>query len=707
MKSFRRLVIGAATVASAASGAQAVYWDVFGGQVSTYQFNDNNLNFVTAEQQARIVNQNALVPRTFLGAQGNMATISSTPENQLVTLLGRNRGTKWLGITDDALFAGTANFHNTSVSPLPPAGQTPANTAGTQRGEGFVWVSGQDLVFQNFNGGEPNNSGGSLANNTENFGELSNTGGWNDNTSLTTISYAGGSGNLRRSVIEFNPVNAPSSQWQVTSYKVQDVQTAGVGVGNLSEARQVVAGTRGPLQPTFGTAGVATGNVAVLNFGQNTNDPNNGLFRQTATAGQGQVGGFAAQGLPGFGTGSQDNYTVLSTGSFSVLTGQDYTFGVNSDDGFGLRIFNSGGGTVAFTSAFGDLTTAIGTGSGVLPGELAFTGGRGNFSIGTTTDANNQPSYGVLNLAPGNYSFELINWEGNGGYGLEAFWKAGGFTDTNGNAVIDNGIDTVFDGKGFQLIGVSSADLTWTSPIDVSVRKLFNQVNFADVNNITDANAVIAGTFSAPLQDLNPFVAGNNAVTGFTNVINMIDGNTNVAGIFGIGANGAETNLLNDTPLGLGGMDDFVIEATGFVKITATGIWTFGISANDGYQLLLDLDNNGSYETNVVTRASNVNNNPAFTNILLNEGIYGIRYVAFDRSGDWGNELYAAFNPLGSTITSVSQLSFALVGDAENGGLRVAQSIAALAVVVPEPATGLLGLLGLTFLARRRNRANA
>ena len=90
---------------------------------------------------------------------GYLAAIGSAAENTAVRGFANSQGitgSVWIGFTDQA-------------------------TEGL-----FVWVNGEPVVYTNWNGGEPNNSG------DEDFTEMQSSGGWND------LSNTGG----RRGIVE-------------------------------------------------------------------------------------------------------------------------------------------------------------------------------------------------------------------------------------------------------------------------------------------------------------------------------------------------------------------------------------------------------------------------------------------------------------------------------------------------------------------------
>lgn len=81
----------------------------------------------------------------------------------------------------------------------------------------------------------------------------------------------------------------------------------------------------------------------------------------------------------------------------------------------------------------------------------------------------------------------------------------------------------------------------------------------------------------------------------------------------------------------------------------------------------------------------------AFASIFLTAGLHPLRLLMSDDGGSAELELFSAIG----TFTSFNAQAFRLVGEVENGGLRVTQLVAA----VPEPASIVtLGLAGVSLL---------
>lgn len=171
MKSF----IAAACLSCAWSGlasAQAVKFDTGPGATGHwYEVVNSALSWTSAKAAAEGMTLNA--PGDPLhGASGHLVTLGSTQEQAFA--LGLGPGDRWIGLTDALAFGGE-EFGDTSGLAYPSAGATPASEFGTQRGEGWAWVTGEPLTYQNWLPGEPNNFNGS-----ENFAHMTDLGTWTD-----------------------------------------------------------------------------------------------------------------------------------------------------------------------------------------------------------------------------------------------------------------------------------------------------------------------------------------------------------------------------------------------------------------------------------------------------------------------------------------------------------------------------------------------
>ena len=124
---------------------------------------------------------------------GDLVVLDSKEKQDYVSSelfdLGLNNYNVWIGL-----------YQNTqSISYSEPLG-------------GWEWVNGQALAYSNWNSGEPNNSG------YENFGELTQNGGWNDHFDWS-----------KRAIVEI-PVN----QWDKVNWSTGD-SSATISVSPLSD----------------------------------------------------------------------------------------------------------------------------------------------------------------------------------------------------------------------------------------------------------------------------------------------------------------------------------------------------------------------------------------------------------------------------------------------------------------------------------------
>lgn len=196
--------------------------------------------------------------------------------------------------------------------------------------------------------------------------------GWTD-VSYNDAAWAGGAGT--KTGLGYN---ANSSGFSVTLYQ------ANVTVDSLDTAEAVIA------SPALQTA-VFTENVTTLNY-QNTGEA-------------GHIGDDRA--FPGLDNGIDfDNFVVVATASVVIPNVGNWTFGVNSDDGFGLTM----------------------------------TGPGGNFQMSYAAPRGPGDTFGVFNVTqPGTYQLRLAFYEQAGGSEVELFAAEGSYD--------------VFETQAFRLVG--------------------------------------------------------------------------------------------------------------------------------------------------------------------------------------------------------------------------------------------------------------
>jgi hypothetical protein len=112
--------------------------DTYNGHTYAVIHSDAYLFWTDAEAQARQMG-------------GHLVTINDAAENDFVVgLIRRKLGTDdwaWIGLTDDPAYGGH-EAGDTHTHPYPPAGN---------RGEGWVWVNGEPVTYENWHPDQPDN----------------------------------------------------------------------------------------------------------------------------------------------------------------------------------------------------------------------------------------------------------------------------------------------------------------------------------------------------------------------------------------------------------------------------------------------------------------------------------------------------------------------------------------------------------------------
>ncbi|MCX5682219.1 MAG: lectin-like protein, partial [Planctomycetota bacterium] len=292
------------------------------GTWNLYQLSSSTATWLNAYNTAKATAQG--------GQTGHLVSIGSSAENAFIkSLIGADT---WIGLTDSETFGGTEKG-NTSALTLPAAGQVPS--AG-QRGEGFVWVSGDPFTYQNWNSGQPDDSGG-----LQDAGYITTGGTWYDEKDGET----GQTGVSKLYVTEYElHLSAIGGSFTVTTARTTAT------ILNLTTALQIL------LNPAAGTSSVPFINYA---------DPENSA-----------AGRFVANiAFPNNTTADDNNFVVRATGIVKIPTSGTYTFGVKSDDGFRLKIDGADFATPTLISGTaGSITVYSNTGTNKNILEHATTG---------------------------------------------------------------------------------------------------------------------------------------------------------------------------------------------------------------------------------------------------------------------------------------------------------------------------------------------
>jgi len=152
---------------------------------------------------------------------------------------------------------------------------------------------------------------------------------------------------------------------------------------------------------------------------------------------------------------------------------------------------------------------------------------------------------------------------------------------------------------------------------------------------------------------------------------------------------GGGGNFGGDQAFPQGGGDNFVVKFDGFIKIPVAGAYTFLMNQDDTIRIQI-----GTNGAPAIFEDQGCCNN-TFTTLNLDAGLFPISVLFAEFGGGENVELSAV---LGANITNIAQ--FRLLGDTANGGLALFTS----PPPVPEPATAMLGMIGVSLMGLRRRR---
>lgn len=259
----------------------------------------------------------------------------------------------------------------------------------------------------------------------------------------------------------------------------------------------------------------------------------------------------------------------------------------------------------------------------------------------------------------------------NGQSGSVAFVASPG--DTFGFRV--NSADGIFGPGVLTVSNFSASDLP-PLPLGQWNSQTFRRVGNAAIGSLADADdAINAGVLQG---------------SGLVNSVNYL--NSGGDGNFGGGFN----------PLGIpADIDDFAVKSTGFLQIGVAGNYQFRNNTDDGSRLRVDLNGNGTFEPGEELIFDDVLAPPHDADspvVNLLAGQYMIEHVWFEAGG--GAE--------GEMGISRDGGPFLLLGNPQNDGLGTFLSYGAFVTaspVIPEPASALLGIMGMAILGLRRRRA--
>jgi hypothetical protein len=357
-----------AYAAPASPGAGTFYWGPFGPGGAWHLYE------VVTAAATWIAAYNAAGSKVQSGTTGHLVTITSAAEHQFVrSLIAQD---SWIGLTDSDKFSaiGAQEYGDTSTGPAPAEGSVPGwNQAQgkNERGRGFVWVTAEAFTYHLnvWYSADPNNSGTS---GQDAVYIRASDGLWRDDKS----GEGSQTGVNKAYVIEYD-LNLPSLGPAFTILEKQDPSIAALDAAVAS----------------LDAGGGAYWTSPFINF----IDPQ--------AYGKGHFGGCIP--LPGENPSQADaNFAMRITGTVRIPTDGSWTFGVNSDDGFRLRIEGA-----SFTAVYGTGTT--------FSGDTMTYGANRDRSV---------DSLGVATLSAGDHPFQIDYYHGAGAGGIEFFAASGAKT---------------------------------------------------------------------------------------------------------------------------------------------------------------------------------------------------------------------------------------------------------------------------------------
>jgi Ca2+-binding RTX toxin-like protein len=339
-----------------------------GGTLNAYIYDPTGRNWDEARARASTM--------SLFGVSGHLVTVESQAEENFIRQ--NFPGNFWIGLSDSTGYSLLDGVKNSMAD----SGNAPASP-------GFAWSNAAPYTYNAWVGsGEPNGGTG------ENSAQLRGDALWNDLPSGSTI--PGQNDNSQTALIEFNlgelGVNALPA---VQGLLMREVRSTVNQNNTQAEANALLAGA-------------------------NKLDETYRIYPFINIVGGGSDGGYGG-GMSFPVAGDQSNFADETTGAVYIPAAGNWTFNVNSDDGFELTFPGA-------NATLGTITNGQGSTAG-LNGALRFEGGRGNAD-----------TLGVFNFpAAGFYNIRLVHYEAGGGDAVELTARQGSFTgwDTNFKLVGD------------------------------------------------------------------------------------------------------------------------------------------------------------------------------------------------------------------------------------------------------------------------------
>ena len=325
---------------------------------------------------------------SFNGTPGRLVSIHSVQENTFVGFVAP--GDLWIGLTDSDQTSTLDGFN--------PGG----TEAGTNPNGGWRWVSGEAFSYQAFGTGEPNDVGG------EDAVHKRGDGLWNDHQAGPSL---GQGGHTLGYVIEY-PTAAANSPVAGISENIGG--QGGQGYWDVREVRGVTD------NPNINSLQTAIGVLRQDNATPGTLSRTSGQVPYIDFADPESAGG---QGFP---TGTQtflsntaaddQDFALIANATIDVPQTGQYTFHVQSDDGFALRI---AGANFSINASSQD-----GGGAFVVSGDTVI----------FNSPTGNSNTFALTNLTQGLHDIEFLFFEDGGGAFVELSSALGNFSAFDANA---------------------------------------------------------------------------------------------------------------------------------------------------------------------------------------------------------------------------------------------------------------------------------
>ena len=430
---------------------------------------------------------------------GHLPTLESREEQYTLSYMAGMRAL-WIGLTDDhTVFGGTE--------------------AGTDPNIGWVWTSRLTSTYRSWAGGEPNNLG------DEDSTILNGDGSWNDSWTGIPEAPASPGQVLLAYVIEWNLASATAVPGAIVVGPVLPPDLAGptgatdqFGVLAVKDNGALTHIRAGVDSVQSGTGTRLTGTAPAINH-VDPEGANRGTFIDDLPI------------LANTAAVDENNVHVYK-GLIHVQTADTYTFAVNADDSFALRLRGASWSGVNGGFAMID---HLSSGDTMFVDQFAY------FAT----------AFGRVNLAAGFYELDFVAHQDRGGSGHEVLVARGNFS-------------SLADTPDWRMVGHVSAGTIGRPGVQVSGFTVTTSApNGPVVNNLLDAQVQIGATGTTSTQPVINFADPDNPGGG---------GSFSPNTPFPRGTAGVEEN-------------DFAVQVDAVITIPVEGDYIFGYRSDDGASL--------------------------------------------------------------------------------------------------------------------------